>query len=133
MKKSFIEQMKEKLEERKKSLEKELKSFAQKSEVSQKDWQTLYPHFDGGNIGEEANEVEEYESLLPIEYTLELRLKDVNLALEKINLSTKLEVNTERSQSIKKDKYGICEKCGRKISKERLKIFPEARTCSKCK
>jgi len=70
---------------------------------------------------------------LPIEYTLELRLKDVNLALEKINLSTKLEVNTERSQSIKKDKYGICEKCGRKISKERLKIFPEARTCSKCK
>jgi len=35
-------------------------------------------------------------------------------------------------EKIKKGKYGICEKCGKKIPEERLKAFPEARFCMKC-
>jgi len=35
-------------------------------------------------------------------------------------------------EKIKKAKYGKCEKCKKKITEERLKIYPEARTCNKC-
>jgi len=48
---------------------------------------------------------------------LELKLKNVDLALEKI----------------KKGKYGICEKCGKEIEEKRLEVYPEARLCQKCK
>jgi len=48
---------------------------------------------------------------------LELRLKNINLALEKIE----------------KGRYGNCEKCGKEIDEKRLKISPEARSCLKCK
>jgi DnaK suppressor protein len=54
---------------------------------------------------------------LPIEYSLELKLKDVNLALEKM----------------KKGTYGICEKCQKRIKEERLKIYPVVQYCLNCK
>ena len=63
-----------------------------------------------------ADQVEEYVTLLPIEHNMELRLQSINSALEKM----------------KKGKYGKCEKCGKKIIEERLKIYPEARFCVKC-
>ena len=58
-----------------------------------------------------------YERALPIEHALEERLQDVNHALDKID-------NGE---------YGVCEKCKKKISSERLKVLPETRTCKDCK
>ena len=64
-----------------------------------------------------ADEVEEYSRLLPLEHILEIRLKNINLALGKI----------------KKGKYGVCEKCGKKIPADRLKVYLEARYCLKCK
>ena len=68
-----------------------------------------------------ADEVEEYDARLPVEFALELRLRDINLALEKIKKAAK----GRRS-------YGKCEKCGKKIKEKRLKIYPEARLCMKC-
>ena len=65
---------------------------------------------------DEAKEVEEYVNLLPVEYSLETRLRDVKDALQKI----------------KEGKYGVCEGCKKPISKERLKAVPEARLCLKC-
>jgi DnaK suppressor protein len=117
MKKEFIEELKQKLEKEKEILEKELEKFAKKDEKPAGDWDTKYPQFNGGNLEEEADEVEEYETLLQIEHSLETKLKDVNLALEKI----------------KKGEYGICEKCGKEIDTERLKVMPEARICNQCK
>ncbi|KPJ56753.1 hypothetical protein AMJ49_04065 [Parcubacteria bacterium DG_74_2] len=117
MDKKLILELKQKLEKEKELLEKELQSFAKKSETLKGDWKTRYPKFNGGNIEEEADELEQYEALLPVEHNLELRLKDINSAIEKI----------------KKGKYGKCEKCGKLISKERLLACPEARTCAKCK
>jgi len=46
-------------------------------------WQTRYPNVAGEGWEEEADEVEEYENLLPVEHALEIKLRDVNLALEK--------------------------------------------------
>jgi len=122
MDKKFLKEIKERLEKEKSAIEKELEGFAKKDPKLKGDWDSLFPQFDKGNLEEAADEVEEYSTRLPIEFSLELKLRDINLALEKINLSTKL-----------KDKYGKCEKCGRQIPKDRLKIFPEARTCNKCK
>ena len=65
---------------------------------------------------EQADDAQEYDNALSLEHSLELRLKDVKSALEKIA----------------EGKYGICENCGKKISEERLKACPEAKTCLKC-
>ena len=116
MNKKLLKELKEKSQ-----VVEELKKFAKKDEKLKGDWDTKYPKWDGeagsSSLETMANEVEEYESLLPIEQTLELKLRDINLALEKI----------------KKGKYGICEKCGKEIDIERLKTIPEARFCLKCK
>ncbi len=117
MTKKLLQELKEKLEKEKGALEKELKGFAKKDVKPKGDWDTRYPKFNGGGLEEEADEVQEYEKLLSVEYSLELRLKNVDSALEKI----------------KKGKYEKCENCGKKISIERLKVCPEAKLCMKCK
>jgi len=118
--KSSLKKNKEKLEKEKKAIEGELQRFAKKDEKLKDDWDTKFPHFDSGAGGQmmedEAGEVEEYVTKLPIEYGLEIRLRDINLALDKM----------------KKGQYGQCEKCGKSIPKERLEAAPEARLCSKC-
>ncbi len=118
--KKLLKELKEKLEKQKISIETELEKFAKKDGKLKGDWDTKYPHFNGGTgsqaLEDAADQVEEYVTLLPLEHNLELRLQSINLALEKI----------------KKAKYGGCEKCKRKIDEERLKIYPEARRCSKC-
>jgi len=120
MNKDLLNQLKKRLEEEKINLEKELSSFAKKDPKLKGDWDSKFPRFEkagkGQKLEEAADEVEEYATRLPIEYSLELKLRDVNLALEKI----------------KKGEYGKCEKCGREIDKERLKAYPAARLCSNC-
>lgn len=121
MNKKILKELKEKLEKEKFSMEEQLKTFATKDERLEGDWDAKYPHFNGGTGGgrleEAADEVEEYETRLPIEFSLETKLRDINLALEKI----------------KKGRYGKCEKCGKEIPQERLLISPEARFCLGCK
>lgn len=116
MDKKLVEELKQKLEDEKELLEKELAKFAKKDTRPSGDWDTKYPHINGGSMEEEADEVEEYETLLQIEHNLETRIKDIDLALEKI----------------KTGEYGICENCGKEIDEERLKIMPEARFCLNC-
>lgn len=121
MKNKIFQKLKEKLEKEKKDLENQLKTFAKKHKKIKGEWETLYPRFDGGvgsqRLEEASDEVEAFALLLPLRESLEKQLKEVNLALEKI----------------KKGQYGICEKCKRKISEKRLKAFPAARFCLKCK
>jgi len=118
MNKGFIKQQKQQLEEEKKKLTRELKSFAKKDPKLKGNWRTRFPFFDlgGASKDENAEEVEEYEKLLSIEHTLELRLKDVDEALAKL----------------KRGNYGYCEKCRKEIESERLKLVPEAKLCLKC-
>lgn len=116
MTKKFLKQQKEKLVGEKEVLEKRLASFAEKSKKAKGDWRTVHPQFDGGRLEEEADEVEELGNLLAIERTLEQELQNVNLALSKI----------------KGGKYGLCERCQKAISQDRLKVYPQARHCKKC-
>ena len=121
MNKKLLLEFKQKLEKERVIIEEQLKRFAKEDKKLKGDWDTRFPHWDGeaGGAGLEkaADEVEEYEARLPIEYSLELKLKNIDLALEKI----------------KKGEYGMCEKCGKKIDEKRLKIYPEARFCRKCR
>jgi len=120
MKRAELKKIKEKLEKEKLEIEKQLSTFAKKDKALPGDWDTKFPYFNGeagGAILEKAaDEVEEYATLLPIEYSLEERLQNIEQALEKI----------------KKGTYGICEKCKKPIDKKRLKICPEAKFCKKC-
>lgn len=120
MGKKLLKQLKEKLEKQKNAIETEFRKFATEDEKLKGDWDTKYPRHDGGvgsqALEDAADQVEEYVTFLSLEHNMELRLQDVNLALEKI----------------KKGNYGKCEKCGKKISDERLKVYPEARRCNKC-
>ncbi len=120
MNKKLLGELKEKLEKTRAAIEQELQKFAKEDKKLKGDWDTKYPKFNGGVGGQiledAADQVEEYVTLLPIEHNLELRLKNINSALEKT----------------KKGKYGKCEKCAKKIKEERLAVYPEARLCSKC-
>jgi len=121
MDKKLLEELKLALEQKKKSLEKELSSFAKKDPKLEHDWDSRFPKFNGGGVGgqmleDAADEVEEYVSRLSVEFSLETRLRDVNLALVKIQ----------------KKGYGICETCSKKIEVERLRACPEAKLCIQC-
>lgn len=117
MDKETIKRLQNKLEERKVKLENELASFSKKDERLKGDYDTQFPDFGTSQSpDEEAFEVATYDSALPVEYALELRLADINLALDKIKAGT----------------YGRCENCPGEIDVKRLEVMPEARTCLDC-
>ena len=116
MNQELIEKLKQALEAEKKSLQKELESFATEDPKLKHNWDTKYPNREDGDKDEEADEVQEYDNKLSLEYSMELKLKDVSNALEKIE----------------KGGYGICENCGKKIDEKRLLACPEAKTCLRC-
>ena len=107
--------LKERLKKEKVALEKQLETFATRDPKLKGDWDTRFPDFDGG-MEEAADEVEEYASRLPVEFSLEIMIKNISLALEKLR------------QGI----YGKCENCDKKIDGKRLEVHPAARTCMKC-
>lgn len=119
MEKEFKEELKQELENRKEELEEILSSFSGKDPTVKGNWKTEFPEFGGSNFrkDEESDAVEEYNNLLPAEHRLELKLLDMKRALEKINRG---------------ENFGICEKCGKSISQERLKVIPEAKFCYSC-
>ncbi len=81
------------------------------------DYDTRFPDF-GVHQSQDENalEVAAYESALPVEYALELRLADINKALRKIETG----------------EYGICENCHEPIDPKRIEIMPEAKLCLEC-
>jgi len=94
---------KERLEEEKKKLEGELAGLTPK---------------DTDNVSEadenvQADIIEEFEGGLAITNSLESRLNDVKIALDKIEEGT----------------FGICEISGEEIEADRLEANPAARTC----
>ena len=120
MDKILLKELEEKLKKSKLEIEEELKSFAKENKEIRNDWKTKYPKFNEGVGSEsdegEADEEEEYMDLLPVEHSLELKLREINRSLEKI----------------KDGSYGICEHCGKEISRERLEAYPEVKLCIKC-
>lgn len=106
MKKKNIKQLKKQLEKEKKEIEKELEGHSK------------VPDF-GSDVDQdqETDESGDFGNQLSIYQTFKNWLADVESALRKIG----------------KGKYGICEKCGKEISPDLLKINPESRLCKECK
>jgi DnaK suppressor protein len=121
MNKQNLEELKGKLEKEKSSLEESLKRFATKDENMKGDWDTRFPKIDNNVSGSSsleaaADEVEEYGNLLPQEHSMEIKLKNVNEALDRI----------------KKGTYGKCANCKGEIPIERLMVSPESTLCLQC-
>lgn len=103
MNKQDLEKLKNKLNEEKSELEREVKKLK------------VVPDFgnDVDSLEEEADESAAYGDQLALMQTFKERLNDIERALDKM---------TEHG-------YGICEKCGKKISMKVLEIDPESRLC----
>lgn len=107
---TLLATLKDKLLEEKSRLESELDRFA-KATGAEGDYETQIENI-GTDPDENATEVEGYVDNLALESNLEGQLRDVVDALQKMEQGT----------------YGICEKTGKEINPERLKVYPAART-----
>lgn len=120
MNKKLIQELKDKLEKEKTALEEQLKTFADKDPNLKGDWDSKFPKFNGefggAALESAADEVEEYGSRLSVEHSMELKLRDINTALE----------------NIKRGNYGKCGNCGKKIDEKRLMVNPSALLCMDC-
>jgi len=114
-----IQELKTLLEKERERLLAELKAIAKPDPRMKENWNADFPQFEQDEHGahilleEEADEVEEYETKLASEHSLESRLLAVNNALERIKDGT----------------YGFCRKCKKEISLPRLKANPAADVC----
>lgn len=113
--KKIQEELKNKLLEEKSRIEKDLAIFAKPTRIPG-DYETKFDDI-GKDEGENASEVEEYADNLALENTLEKELKKINNALGRMGEGT----------------YSICQNCGETIDIERLKAYPAAQNCIKCK
>lgn len=112
-----LKQLKKSLEEERARLMAELKAFAAPDREIRGDWDTRFPASAepaaaSSHSAEEerADFREEYETEIAQEQALELRLREVEQALERIAAGT----------------FGQCRHCGRPISEERLAANPAA-------
>ena len=118
MNKEFLQQQKGQLQKRKKELEQGLKKIAKKDPNIKDNWETKFPDFGirTADPSEQTDQIEQYEATLPVEYALETKLKEIKQALSRI----------------KKNTYGTCQKCNKRVKIERLEAYPEASLCIKC-
>lgn len=106
---------KTKLEEEKKKLEESLAGVGQINPNNPSDWEGKAENIDEESIdpNDVADNIEEYESNTAITSELEIRLKNINAALLRIEEGT----------------YGVCRVCGKEIESDRLEANPAAETC----
>jgi len=99
-------------------LTEELKSVGAQNPATPSDWVARAPNENEMNIeeadrSEAGDRMEELGLNVGLVDTLEVRLNNVNRALEKIE----------------KGAFGVCELCGKEIEHDRLEANPSARTC----
>ncbi len=113
---SSLSSIKEELQVQRQKIKKELEQIAKKSGRSGNRYEPKFPEY-GRAEDENADEVAAFVDTLSMGENLKESLEGVNLALRKIT----------------RNQYGLCETCGKKIGKKRLKILPTARYCLSCK
>lgn len=108
---AFLAAQRTKLESEQASLEAELSRIAKKDPVGD----DYHAKVELVGRAEDENVVEEvqYESARSVEQSLELHLRDVHAALQRITEGT----------------YGTCTVCGSAIDRGRLEALPSAATC----
>lgn len=115
MDKKTLKEFKERLAKEKASLMKQLELIQRKPIGSQEESKADFPDY-GDKEDENAAEVATFADNISIESDLRDNLKNVEHAL----------------RHIQEGKFGLCEKCGKEINVERLKIFPSATICVEC-
>ena len=118
MQKDLIQKNKEKLEKAQKRLKKTLEGIAKKDPNVKYDWDAKFKDFGDPIFDDSAEAAEEalYDSNISVEGNLELRLRDISQALDRIKDKT----------------YGKCKKCGVEISEKRLEAKPASKYCMEC-
>ncbi len=111
-----LQKIKEELVKRQASIEKELASFAEKTDAEKNAYVSRFPEY-GSESDDNAQEVNQYTTNLEAERILEKSLKDIKNSLKKID----------------KGDYGICKYCGKEIEAKRLLIRPDSSACVACK
>lgn len=109
MDKTFLDEMKKKLLEQKKTL---LDSLADQSE----DMKNLVKPVETGDEADVAADVIDRQLLTSLGTQDAIRLQQIENALDRIN----------------QDKYGHCIKCGKEIPTERLEVLPYTLMCIQC-
>ncbi len=114
----MLGELKQALLEKREKIQADLGVSATKGKDIKGDFDTKFTQV-GDRPEENASEVEMYENDLGVEHSLEKDLEAIDQALE----------------NIENGSYGICTNCGapQNIDIARLKAFPEAKTCIKCK
>lgn len=112
MTKSTLDKIKTQLVKEKSRLEKEVNALAKKGK---RGFRVLFKNF-GSKDDEHVANVATMDKNISLEKSLEKSLHEVDHALKKVGHS----------------KYGVCEVCNKKISAQRLEIFPAAATCISC-
>jgi len=115
---SFKKELEEALLQEKAKIEEDLSRFTKRNAKLAGGFGAVFPKFGdrAADQDENTDEVEEYEKILSLEHALEKRLEEIAAALAKLPAK----------------EFGICEKCGKQIPKERLRANPAATTCLKC-
>jgi len=114
LKQNELDELRGALEAEKDSVEEDLASHGRRrSETG--DWQGSSAGFEGQEADpiDAADQIEELATNIPLVEELELRHKDIEDALEKMDNGT----------------YGACEECGEEIPADRLEANPAARAC----
>jgi RNA polymerase-binding protein DksA len=112
----WMEEMRRVLESERERLRGELEDVGNFSNLERRGFGTEMATTDDDTI-DMASEAAERERELALRSNLEDLLDRVEVALAKID----------------QNEYGVCERCGRKISKERLKAVPHATMCVPCR
>lgn len=110
-----LDYFRNKLVERKQSVEAQLGTFAKKNNDIRNDYETVFEQI-GDSEEENADEVTAYGDKIAIEHELENNLTEIDAALARIADGS----------------YGYCDDCKQIINLERLELVPEATECIKC-
>jgi DnaK suppressor protein len=113
--KEILAELKNELLKEKTRLEEELGVIGKPTD-KEGDYETKFDDIGRGKE-DNASEVEEYADNVAVEDNLESQLKEVRDALLRMENGT----------------YGICENCKQEVDIERLRAYPAARGCIKCK
>lgn len=117
MNEKLVAYFEEKLKAELANLESELKTVGRKNPENPKDWEPMPEKMDTltSDETELADKIEAFEENIAILNQLEARYNEVKAALARV----------------KAGKFGLCEKGGEVIERERLEANPAATTCKK--
>ncbi|MBI2669889.1 MAG: TraR/DksA family transcriptional regulator [Candidatus Yanofskybacteria bacterium] len=117
MDKNEQKKLKKDLLTEKTNIEKVLGEFTTENPTVKGDYKSHFHSADQSDTSDEkAHSVTDSEQERAVEQNLELRLREINETIKKIDENT----------------YGVCEKCSSPIDIRRLKVIPVARFCVDC-